>query len=87
MKEIPGYTNQLAARWWELRQSALDLNTMERDIHAREKDLAGYVAWDDTRWKRYSDNPYENRVTNFIGHIRRRVAELDARFQAARPSQ
>ncbi len=87
MKEVPGYTNQLAARWRELRQSALDLDTMEREIRAREKDLAGYVEWDDTRWKRYSDNPYENRVANFIGHIRRRVAELDARYQAARPSQ
>ncbi len=87
LKEYPGYAERLAARWWELRRSVLDLDAMERDIREHAQSLTGYVEWDDRRWDRYRDNPYDNRVDEFIAHVRRRVGELDQRYKAARPEK
>ncbi len=86
LQEYPGYAGRLAGRWRELRHGPLDLDAMERDIRAQAEQLAPYVAWNDQRWSRDPGLTFSGRVEEFIGHIRRRVKELDARFAAQKGS-
>lgn len=83
MREYPGYSERLAARWRELRAGPLRSDAVEQTVRAHQALLADYVAWDDRRWKRDPDDTYEQRVGQLIGQIRVRFAQLDQRFAAS----
>lgn len=87
LKEYPGYEERLAARWRELRGTALGLNALEREVRTQAQQLAGYVAWDDWRWETHKDGAYAERVDDFVEDIRQRIAELDALYGYSDPAR
>lgn len=80
LTEYPGYPEQLARRWRELRRGPLELARLEAQVFAYRDLLADYEYWDNQRWNRYPDMSYEKRVQRLLSMMRNRIAQLDARF-------
>lgn len=80
LTEYPGYPDQLARRWRELRQGPLDLARLEAQVDAYRELLTDYEYWDNQRWQRYPDMTYEKRVQRLLSMMRHRIEQLDVRF-------
>lgn len=80
LREVPGYRQQLAARWRALRAGPMREDALMGTLREIESRLAGYVAWDDDRWQHHQDWPYAERMDRLEGHVQRRLAELDRMF-------